>query len=708
MRFLLGVLALSPVLAGAQLLDLRAIGRSHIRGLHFDGGTTEVGLSANGRFAVMATSDGTLIPDDLPRSEDVIVRDRVAKSFRRANVNADGSRLDVSEVGAVAVSNNGATVAFSCRDGVFVCTSAGTLRISDGGSTIRLASDGMRLFFYDQSAPKVWDASSGTASPISDYLRHADATFTGIVFSDSMELVTAHSNKPLDGGTTAGRFVIDVGTGRAARLVLPSTSGIVGLSRSGRYVSYLTDLSIDARDKGGQDVYRRDRLTGEDTLVSVDGTGQAVGNGSVSDVQMSESGQFFWYGRWARSLPSAMARMTPFLPSISRAISDMGDAIAGAVPGVGAFPFDRWGPADGVIFHARTGDTYGLTLGKQPGWSACQEHTSTRDGRSVFFQGYDERGRLKVWDQATGKVTGLLKTDNAGSLHCDATGQYVVFISGDDRYVGASRFSQAMLLDRVTGAVSLVSRDADGKPIAATHDSVTISPDGKWIAYTESRQVPEWPFRVPQAYLVRRGAGVAKPIASYANGELPFLSGGVGFSPDSRSVYFAADPWLAPGGEIYRPNWEDYRIHHQRLFRKDLQSGDLVGAPMQGLVRPEFDLEYSVYGGFEDSMKVYFTHSWPGADQMFVTVAWDLAAGTVTPIPWADDRVILDAYRGRLLISQTFYGGHPAVVFDVASDRMTTVQISDDFQARLLDHDKLVFRGGRHLYTGRYEFLTQP
>ena len=150
-------------------------------------------------------------------------------------------------------------------------------------------------------------------------------------------------------------------------------------------------------------------------------------------------------------------------------------------------------------------------------------------GRTVIVSGND------TLDGALPAPTNDARIDRRGALSDD--GRYVVFASGADGLSSEddNRFENVFVKDRVTGAVTLVSRrtGAAGAPAHGTCRTATISDDGRRVAFTcltpldpadtnDHRDVYVRDLVTQTTSLVSRAAGGA-----VANGEAdePMISG---------------------------------------------------------------------------------------------------------------------------------------------------------------------------------------
>jgi Tol biopolymer transport system component len=248
------------------------------------------------------------------------------------------------------------------------------------------------------------------------------------------------------------------------------TSSVPSISADGRFVAFVS-FSTDLVPGGtGQQVYLRDRQTGQTTLVSRSSSG-AVSDGTVNGApSISADGRFIAFVSNAANLVAGVSgqqiylrdRMTGATTLVSKDNSSTpvpgnGDSNTPAISGDGQF----------IVF-ASSATNLGVAGGNQ---------------------------QIYVHDRLTGAngTTSLVSKDNAAnpgnggssSPSVSADGQFVAFTSLATNLVVGVSGQQIYLHDRANATTSLVSHDNNGTPIQGNGASSlpSISANGQVIAF---------------------------------------------------------------------------------------------------------------------------------------------------------------------------------------------------------------------------------
>lgn len=250
------------------------------RGNGASGWFDPLGISDDGRHVVFTSSatDLTAIPDSNDQ-QDVFVRDLQTNTTKLVSVNKNGagSGNNASNVGVI--TPNGRFVAFisQARDLTAIDTPFGQVFIRD------LQTNTTKLVTPNFSGT---GASNGGADPASErnLAISNDGRFVAFM-SDSSNLV------PNDTGSTRDVFVRDTQLEttfmvNVAKDGLPPTTGNSGrfaMTPDGRYVTFVSgsDTLVDNDSNQQQDVFVRDLQTNTTTLISVNQSGVAGGNGDT-------------------------------------------------------------------------------------------------------------------------------------------------------------------------------------------------------------------------------------------------------------------------------------------------------------------------------------------------------------------------------------------------------------------------------------------
>ncbi len=153
-----------------------------------------------------------------------------------------------------------------------------------------------------------------------------------------------------------------------------------------------------------------------------------------------------------------------------------------------------------------------------------------------------------------------------GAVAMPRAGAYEPAIAGDGRTVAFTSFSrgrlQVFVFDRVSRAVTLVSRIGARAARAAEAWEPTLSRDGRRIAFTATARAGARARVYVRDLGERTSRAVSDPGAGFAHEPA--------ISADGRSVAFAELPTSGGQSPSGRPA--------QRLLLRDLATGDLVGA----------------------------------------------------------------------------------------------------------------------------------
>lgn len=345
---------------------------------------------------------------------------------------------------------------------------------SDWTQTSPLQSAGLDLLADTEYINGV----NNTTQPIYDSASSDDGRF--IAFS------TNKSMMPIDTNSGSDMYVLDRDTG-LLELVSQSSSGVlannvnrnVSISGDGRYVAFRSFASnLSAADNNGTwDIYVRDRLLGTTTLVSAhdpgQGAGLQVGNSYSYNPQISQDGSVitFWSNSNNLVAGDVNGQFDVFLKDLQTGTIEI-------------ISVDSSGnQATGGSSHASLPSKNGQLVGF---WSNASNLVpgDTNNVRDVFLRDRQTGVTQRVSVSATGEQA------NGASNHFSMSddGRYFAFMSSatnltDD--VGLTGNKQIFLKDRLTGAVTLVSRGDGTLPDGASLYP-SISGGGRWISYQSS------------------------------------------------------------------------------------------------------------------------------------------------------------------------------------------------------------------------------
>jgi len=345
-------------------------------------------------------------------------------------------------------------------------------------------------------------------------------------------------------GDTNGKadiFVHDLQTGAKTRASVSSTgaqangeSGYSSISADGRFVAFTSEATnlVTGDTNGMTDVFVRDRQAGITTRVSVAGDGtQGNAESGINGIAISADGRYVSFTSYASNLvpddtnTEADVFVHDLLTGATTRVSVSSDGTqsnyengwsGSAISADGRYvvfstyannlvPGDTNGTDDVFIHDLQTGATTLVSVssdGTQGNSSSDSGLAISADGRYVMFDSYasnlvpnDTNNVTDVFvhDQQTGATTrvsvnsdGTQGTRSSGYYNAiSADGRYVVFGSGN-RWSPADTngFTDIYLHDRLTGTTRLVSLGYDGTSANQGTEELSISRDGRYVAYT--------------------------------------------------------------------------------------------------------------------------------------------------------------------------------------------------------------------------------
>src|SRR5207249_3963444 len=243
-------------------------------GTQANGDSTEVALSADGRFVAFISVAPDLVAGDTNGVADVFVHDRQTGTTERVSVDSAGNQANGDST-EVALSADGRFVAFT--------SVAPDLVAGDTNGV-------MDVFVHDRQTGATERVSVDSAvtqanGDSTDVALSADGRFVAFI-SVAPDLVAGDTNGVAD------VFVHDRQTGTTERVSVDSAgnqangdSTDVALSADGRFVAFTSvapDL-VTGDTNGAMDVFVHDRQTGTTERVSVDSAGSQA-NGDNTDV----------------------------------------------------------------------------------------------------------------------------------------------------------------------------------------------------------------------------------------------------------------------------------------------------------------------------------------------------------------------------------------------------------------------------------------
>jgi Tol biopolymer transport system component len=328
---------------------------------------------------------------------------------------------------------------------------------------------------------------------------------------------------PGDTNGTNDVFVHDRVTGATERVSVDSSGNQAvwcerpSISGDGRYVAFQSSATNLVPDdtNGMRDIFVHDRQTGTTEIVSVDSSGVQTNDHSQEPV-ISEDGRFVAFESGATNLVHGGTfgdcifihdRQTGVTEVVS--VDSLGNEWTGRDPDLSAsgrfvafysissiVPPDTNDSTDVFVHDRETGVTEIVSV-TSSGLKKNQGSlfpTISGDGRYVTFESQgqfvpdddDDYFDVFVHDRQTGI------TEHASAGFPDGDSYRGAAISGDGRYVAFhgrlpwDPTGNALVRDRHTGAVAVVSVDSLGNPTNGSAHDAGISDDGRYVTFISS------------------------------------------------------------------------------------------------------------------------------------------------------------------------------------------------------------------------------
>jgi Tol biopolymer transport system component len=310
------------------------------------------------------------------------------------------------------------------------------------------------------------------------------------------------------------------------------------ISADGRYIAFASRASnlVPGDTNGKQDIFVHDRQTGQTTRVSVASDGTQA-NGDSGHPAISADGRFVAFYSSASNL----------VPDDTNGVEDV-------------FVYDRLTGQITRVSVASDG-----TQANGPSW----QPSISGDGRFVAFESgasnlvpgdTNDTWDVFVHDRLTGQTTRVSVASDGTEgnglsflARISADGRFVAFTSGASNLVPGDTNPKwdVFVHDRLTGQTTMVSVASDGTPGNGTSGGMSISGDGRFVAFVSdaSNLVPGDTNGTLDVFVHDRLTGQTTRVSVASDGTQGNAdSDGASLSQDGRFVaFFSTASNLVPG-----------------------------------------------------------------------------------------------------------------------------------------------------------------
>ncbi|MFL6195661.1 MAG: hypothetical protein ACJ75H_15905 [Thermoanaerobaculia bacterium] len=468
-----------------------------------DGGGSQPGISADGRYVVFTAIGADLLPGQIPSdTETIVLYDRTTGALTKAGT---GETATISSDGKTVAFTQGNTLWLYARE-TRTTTQVTTRAMGAGfnlGLTFQLSADGRYLAFIHS---------------IDDF---------GIALYDRVSRSITFINRPLH---RPGFLLVTVPR----------------ISANGRYVVYssLDEALIPGQAEGnhdqGWDVFLYDASTGKNTLVSHKAaTALTTGNAGSVPTALSANGSRIVYLSLASDLVAGLKDLNQSTDLYSYEVGSKATTLvtrrAAALP--------SQSPADDSHSGGLSADgRYAVFSSVSPSLIAGQVDTNKRE--DVFL--YDAVARTTVLVSHTQPSALTTPAGQSAQPTISADGRWIAFFSDAKNLVPGAIPNGGFglfLYERASGAVTFVGRIGFGfNPDDSDAAGLGFSADGRWLAFVSQesdivpgQQEPEPFSNTRDVFLYDRTTGQTVLVSHSAAG--PLTTGGF----DSEAPAISAD-----------------------------------------------------------------------------------------------------------------------------------------------------------------------
>lgn len=433
-----------------------------VGGFGNDAGSQNPMISRNGNAIAFISPSSNLVTDDTNNAIDIFVRNLttnqtvlVSRSSSgevgnaasgNASLNADGTRIAFTSVATNLV--NGDT---NNQQDVFV-------RDISTNTTFLISRTPTGGVGNNASGTIVGSIGALTSVPI---ISNDGSTVTFV--SLATDLTAEDTNALFDG------FIVPIAAGNATLISRrdndpnlvsrtgsgSSTVGANSVSEDGRFIVFTSAAPeiVEGDTNGVSDVFLRDRQTGRNTLIS---RGSAIANGASGNAIISANGDYIVFTSAASNLVTGDNNNRSDLFWVNRRTGE----IRLVTPGANASSANPVISANGLIV------------------AFTSTASNPAESQDVF-----------VWNSADNSIVQISRGEGVSEQPVmSEDGRYVAFISTASNLVAEDTNGQrdVFVWDRNTNALTLVSRSTNGALSDGDSSEVSISSNGRKIAFTST------------------------------------------------------------------------------------------------------------------------------------------------------------------------------------------------------------------------------
>jgi hypothetical protein len=439
-------------------------------------------ISPNGRYVLFSSDATNLVPGDTTATTEIFERDLVNKTTTLVSANTAG-----------VPANDVCYSAVMTPDGRYVAFLSFAHNLVTGAPT-----NGVMLYLRDTVNNTTTLVSTGLPSSSYGY-----TTFGSEVISDNGQFVGFQAAQ-LYSFATRNLYVRDTVNGTTA-LVTPGLSGTAAngdssnmvMTPDGHYVAFVSRASnLISNDANGaiQDVFLRDLVLNQTSIVSVTASGQSANDASAVDnsgndenPSISNDGRYVAFSSWATNL-AGITGATSHLDVYVRDMSSLSVVRAGATPSGGqsanGFSHQPLISGDGsrVAFVS-----YSTDLVSVPNFI---------NNEDIFVRNLGTKTTSLVTINAAGTASSVGYGGNLVWL--TTNGQFVAFNSsnGDLTQQDGDHSTDAFVRNLTTATTTMVStrdpslpsltgNDISYTQVVGSHATVA-SADGRYVAFTSA------------------------------------------------------------------------------------------------------------------------------------------------------------------------------------------------------------------------------